>query len=307
MKSLLLTAALAAGVCATTANVAQAARDPDVNKTLQRAYPDTRTEITGNETINGVKVYNVNVTDKRGTSSAQVTEFGDFLNMGVPQQEKTYVKQIQSSVGKMFPGAVNDVQVFRSTTYLIDAPVEGQKGQTYQIRIDPVGRVIDIKDAKAMAADRPKERKQVDDAVAKKLEQIARDRYVGKEKELQRVTESDIEGFYEVDFKGAAVTLNEQGQILQIREDLMGKDMPLPVRETTDQLVKAASRAQRVEQEYLQFTQPGKKGDQVVVKMRPDGDIINVVNQQAQQEEQAVTAKHKQGATAQPQQKKAGT
>ena len=307
MKKLLLTTALAAGLCATGASTVQAARDPDVNKTLQRAYPDTRTEIAGSETINGVKVYNVNVSDKRGASSAQVTEFGDFLSMGVPQQEKSYVKQIQNSVGKMFQGAANDVQVFRSTTYLIDAPVEGSKGQTYQIRIDPVGRVVDIKDAKEMAV-KPKDKKQADEATSKKLEQIARDRYVGKEPQLQRVTESDVEGFYEADFKGAAVTLNDQGQILQIREDMMGKDMPLPVRETTDKLVKAASRAQRVEEEYIQFTQQSNKGDQIVVKMRPDGDIINVVNQQAQQEEQAVTAKHKQGGAAQPQQqKKAGS
>jgi hypothetical protein len=309
MNRLVLAAAIAAGVCFSTVSTgsAQSKRDPDVQKTLERAYPGAQTQVTGTETINGVKVFNVNVANKQGASNAQVTENGDFLYYGVPQQEKAYVQSIQQNVGQMFQGKAGDVQLYRSTSYLIDAPVQGQKGQTYQIRIDPVGRVVDIIDAKK-AGDQQKqsgERKKADDATAKKIEQIARDRYAGKERELQRVTESDVPGFYEADFKGIAVTANEQGQILRVREDMMGKDMPLPVRVTTDQLVKAASRAQRVEEEYLQFTQQSESGNQVVIKMRPDGDILDVVNIQAAQEEQAQTAKAKQGA--QPAQKKAGS
>ena len=300
MKHLLVTAALAAGMCAPTATFAQAKRDPDVNKTLQRAYPDTRTQVSGTETINGVKVFNVQVEDKRGSSTAQVTEHGDFLFYGVPQREQQFMQALQAGGdaggggGGLFQGKMGEAQVYRSTSYLIDAPAQGKKGQTYQIRIDPVGRVLDIVDAKQAAAQNPGERKKADEATAKKLEQIARERYAGKDAELQRVTESDVAGFYEVDFKGIAVTLNDQGQVLRVREDVVGKEMPLPVRQTTDQLVKAASRAQRVEEEYLQFTQQSQTGNQVVVKMRPDGDILDVVNVQAAQEEQAQTAKHKQ-------------
>jgi len=299
MKQLLLTAALAAGVCATAPSFAQSKRDPDVNKTLQRAYPDTRTTVAGTETINGVKVYNVQVEDKRGSSTAQVTEHGDFLFYGVPQREQQFMQALQAGGDAggggagLFQGKMGEAQVYRSTSYLIDAPA-GKKGQTYQIRIDPVGRVVDIIDARQAAPKGSGERKKADEATAKKLEQIARERYAGKDAELQRVTESDVAGFYEVDFKGIAVTLNDQGQVLRVREDVVGKEMPLPVRQTTDQLVKAASRAQRVEEEYLQFTQQSQTGNQVVVKMRPDGDILDVVNVQAAQEEQAQTAKHKQ-------------
>ena len=310
MKQLLLTAALAAGVCVTTPSFAQSKRDPDVNKTLQRAYPDTRTTVAGTETINGVKVYNVQVEDKRGSSTAQVTEHGDFLFYGVPQREQQFMQALQAGGDAggggagLFQGKMGEAQVYRSTSYLIDAPA-GKKGQTYQIRIDPVGRVVDIIDVRQAAPKGSGERKKADEATAKKLEQIARERYAGKDAELQRVTESDIAGFYEVDFKGIAVTLNDQGQVLRVREDVVGKEMPLPVRVTTDQLVKAASRAQRVEEEYLQFTQQSQTGNQVVVKMRPDGDILDVINVQAAQEEQAQTAKHKQGAgKAQP---KSGT
>jgi opacity protein-like surface antigen len=305
MKKLLLTAALATSVCATAgATFAQSKRDPDVQKTLQRAYPDAQTHVTGAEQVNGVKVFNVNIADKSGNpSNAQVTEHGDFLIYGAPQRSAELTKLIQDNVGQMFQSKPSDIQLFRSTSYLIDVPVQGQKNQTYQIRLDPVGRVLDIQDAKKTAAERPSEQKPADEKVAKQLEQVARDRYIGKEPQLQRVTQSDVPGFYEADFKGAAVTLNEQGQILQIREDVQGKELPLPVRQALEQLVKSSTRAQRIEEEYFQFTQQSPTGNAVTVKMRPDRDIIDVVNSQAQQEEQAVVAKHKQGA-AQPKQPK---
>ncbi|HEV2292405.1 MAG TPA: hypothetical protein VGR35_01030 [Tepidisphaeraceae bacterium] len=299
MKRLLLTGALATCVLASTASFAQSKRDPDVNKTLERAYPGARTEVTGVETVNGVKVFNVNVSDKRGQSTAQVTEFGDFLSYGASQPWTETAKMVQNKLGQMFQAKPEDIQLFRSTSYVLDVPVQGQQDkkhpQTYRIRFDSVGRVIDIEDAEKVAADRPSEQPDVkDEKLAKQLEQIARERYIGEEPQLQRVVQSDVPGFYEVDFKGGAVTLNEKGQILRIREDVPGTELPLPVRKAIDELVKSSLRAQRVEEEYFQFTQQSPSGNEVVVKMRPDGDIIDVVNQQAQQEEQAVTAKHRQ-------------
>lgn len=311
MRKTLLAAALAAGVCVSGAiSLGQQKRDPDVQKTLQRAYPGAQTQVMGNEEVNGVKVYNVNVADKSATSAAQVTEFGDFLIYGAPQHSPELTKLIQDNAGQMFQQAPSDIQLFRRTSYLIDVPVQGgnaKKPQTYQISLDAVGRVLNIADTDAVRANQKASDKQQvkDEKLAKQLEQIARDRYVGKEPQLQRVTETETPGFYMVDFKGAAVTLNDKGQILQIREDVPGKDLPLPVRQALEQLVKSSTRAQRVEEEYFQFTEKNAKGNAFVVKMRPDGDIIGVTNSEVQQEEQAVTAKAKQPAAAPA--KKAGT
>src|SRR5688572_28492370 len=58
---------------------------------------------------------------------------------------------------------MGEAQVYRSTSYLIDAPA-GKKGQTYQIRIDPVGRVVDIIDARQAAPKGSGERKKADEA-----------------------------------------------------------------------------------------------------------------------------------------------
>jgi len=296
MRKTLLTAALATGLCV-SASFAQSKRDPDVQKTLERAYPGAQTQVMGTEQINGVKVFNVNVANDKGGSTAQVTEFGDFLIYGAPQRSAELTKMITDDVGQMFQSKPSDIQLYRSTSYLIDVPVQGQgkKQQTYQIRLDPVGRVLNIVSASEIkAAQRGGDRQALkDDKLAKQLEQVARDRYVGKEPALQRITQSDVAGFYEADFKGAAVTLNDQGQILEIREDVAGKDLPLPVRQALEQLVKSSTRAQRVEEEYFQFSQQSSTGNAIVVKMRPDGDIIDVVNNQAQQEEEAVVAKHK--------------
>ncbi|MGB7158564.1 MAG: hypothetical protein WBD40_10895 [Tepidisphaeraceae bacterium] len=299
MKKQLLTAALAMGMCA-SAGFAQSKRDPDVQKTLERAYPGAQTQVMGTEQVNGVKVFNVNVATEKGGSTAQVTEFGDFLIYGAPQRSAELTKKITNDVGQMFLSKPSDIQLYRSTSYLIDVPVqgEGKKQQTYQIRLDPVGRVLDISSPDEMRASQRGADKQAvkDEKVARQLEQVARERYVGKEPALQRITQSDVPGFYEADFKGAAVTLNDQGQILTIREDVPGKELPLPVRQALEQLVKSSTRAQRVEEEYFQFSQQSPTGNAVVIKMRPDGDIIDVVNTQAQQEEEAVVAKHKEKA-----------
>jgi hypothetical protein len=302
MKTVLLIPALAAALSVSA--FAQQKRDPDVQKTLQRAYPGAQTEVTGAEEVNGVKVFNVNIADKTGApSNAQVTEFGDFLIYGAPQHAQELTKLIQSNVGQMFQTPPSDIQLFRRTSYLIDVPVQGENGkkqQTYQMSLDAVGRVLNITDAEAVRASQKAEQKQEvkDKEQAKKLEQVARDRYVGKDAQLQRVTESGVPGFFIADFKGAAVTLNDQGQILQIREDVAGKDLPLPVRQALEQLVKSSTRAQRVEEEYFQFTEKNPKGNAFVVKMRPDGEILGVTNSEVQQEEQAVTAKAKQPAAA---------
>ena len=301
MTRLLITAALSTALCAGAAT-GQSKRDPDVQKTLQRAYPGSQSQVVGTEQINGVKVFNVNVADKAGTgtSTAQITEHGDFLMYGAPQRSPALTKLITDSVGQMFQSQPSDIQLYRTTSYLIDIPVqaEGKGNQVYQMRLDAVGRVLDIADADEVKAAQKAAGKQElkDEKVAKQLEQVARDRFVGKEAELQRISQSNVKGFYEADFKGAAVTLNDQGQILQIREDVTGKELPLPVRQTLDQLVKSSIRGQRIEEEYFQFTQQSATGNAVTVKMRPDGDIIDVVNSQAQQEEQAVVAKDKQKA-----------
>src|SRR5215213_3721069 len=95
MRKTLLSAALAASVCMTSAaSFAQTQkRDPDVQKTLQRAYPGAQTQVMGAEEVNGVKVFNVNVADKAGAAStAQVTEFGDFLLYGAPQHAPELTK-----------------------------------------------------------------------------------------------------------------------------------------------------------------------------------------------------------------------
>jgi len=299
MRKLLLTAALAAGMCVSHTAFAQSKRDPDVNKTLERAYPGARTQVMGAEQINGVKVFNVNITDKSGAASvAQVTEFGDFLIYGAPQHSPELTKMISEEVGQLFQSKPSDIQLFRKTYYLIDVPVqrkgEDAKKQSYQMQLDPVGRVLDILDEAEANASKMAGREVVKDAnLGKKLEQIARERYLGSDAKLQRLSQSKVAGFYEVDVGASAVTLNEQGQILQIREDVAGKDLPLPVRQSLEQLVKTSTRAQRVEEEYFQFTQQSATGNAVVVKMRPDGNVMQVINAQAEQEEAAVVEKNK--------------
>src|SRR4051812_285608 len=93
-----------AGVLATS-SAAFAARDPDVQNALKKAYPDAGTQITNVSKVNGVKVSEVQVATKQGQSTAEVTEYGDFLLYGVPHEYATVQKSIQSATQGLFKTA----------------------------------------------------------------------------------------------------------------------------------------------------------------------------------------------------------
>ena len=56
------------------------------------------------------------------------------------------------------------------------------------------------------------------------------------------------------------------------------------------------SRSYKGEDAYFQFQQQAQTGNEVTVKMRPNGDILEVNNEEATQEAKAAAAKQKGGA-----------
>src|SRR5215213_10229368 len=133
-----------AGVLAST-TAAFAARDPDVNNALKKAYPDAGTQITNVNKVNGVKVSEVKVTTKQGESTAEVTEYGDFLIYGVPHEYSTVQKSIQSATQGLFKTAPSEVEMYRATNYIVD--LRGPKNKTISLRYDAVGRLLDVRNS----------------------------------------------------------------------------------------------------------------------------------------------------------------
>jgi hypothetical protein len=287
---------------------ALAKRTPDVKQALAKAYPDATTEVTNDDTtINGVRIYDVKITGKKGQSTAQITEFGDFLMHGEAVASNAELMQlIEQNTGQLFAAKPSDIQAYRTTTYITDVPVQmkgkkkGADGQqVYRIRFDAVGRVLNILDPEQVVAAQPTRQEKVNDKkLNASLEKMARERFVGADAELQGIYKSDVEGYYDLDFINAAVTINEKGDLIAAREDVNGPDLPAPVRAAISRLVKNTLRSQRVEETYFQFDQKSETGNSVVVKMRPNGEIVDVVNSQAEQD--AVAASAKQAATNPP-------
>src|SRR5215203_353711 len=109
-KSMLLSLVVAGSI----SSLAYAKRDPDVNKTLKREYPDAQTQVINVKEVNGVKVSFVNIKTKDGEATAQVTEHGDFLSYGLPRgKEGPYMQVVQKNTQGLFKEAPSDVRVFR--------------------------------------------------------------------------------------------------------------------------------------------------------------------------------------------------
>src|SRR3954463_10663242 len=93
-----LASALALGTAAPSLYAAKKKKqESEVQKALKDAYPDAQTEITNTSEVNGVKVYDVKVTTKTGESTAQITDYGDFLMYGVPHEYGAIKNLIQTN------------------------------------------------------------------------------------------------------------------------------------------------------------------------------------------------------------------
>src|SRR5688500_13267666 len=107
MKKQILCSVIATGMMVgLSSGVAEAAKpkkqESEVQKSLKAAYPDAETQITGTNDVNGVKVHDVSVKTKDGESTAQVTEYGDFLMYGVPHEYGSIRRAIQQDIGGVF-------------------------------------------------------------------------------------------------------------------------------------------------------------------------------------------------------------
>src|SRR5438477_3180472 len=148
MNRILLALVLSLGLVVTTANAAKKTKvaETEVDKALKERYPDAKTQVTGSSDINGVKVYDVKVTTAKGESTAQITEYGDFLMWGMPHEYSAIKTSIEQDVAGLFASKPENIDMYRVTTY--DAVFKGPKGKDFTARFDAVGRLKDVENAR---------------------------------------------------------------------------------------------------------------------------------------------------------------
>src|SRR5205814_8127645 len=193
-----------------------------------------QTQIAGSHDVNGVKVYEVKVTNKQGESDAQVTEYGDFLFYGVPHEYGAVNSLISSNTQGIFKSAPQDVDMLRATDYYVN--FKDPKGKTFTAKFDAVGRLRDITNAREAATENKEEtsgKKITDDATVKRAQE-----YVQREMPGEKVATVYEGGGGESGFwiaktsDGGELIVNKGGQVLSLRQPLKNEVLPTPIAKT---------------------------------------------------------------------------
>ncbi len=266
-------------------SVAVAKRDPDVDRTLKREYPDAQTQVTNVRQVNGVKVSFVNVTTKDGQATAQVTEHGDFLSYGLPRsKEGSYMQVLQKNTEGLFKEAPSDVRVFRQTQYVVDMP--GAQDKSYQATFDAVGRLTDMTNQRDIERHLTAEKQTpASGADADAAQKFAKQYF--PEIEVEGLFKSDAgENIYNVKTTTGNVAVSNTGQLYSVRELIKQEEMPKPVADAVAAMFKAdkINKVYRNEFEYYQFSETTPAGEPVTIRMRTNGDIVKVITPSADQE-----------------------
>ncbi len=290
MSKSMIVAALGVGMICSGA---LAKRDPDVNKAVKAEYPDAQTQVLNVREINGVKVSNVHVTTKDGETTAQVTEFGDFLNYGLPRgKEGNYMSVVKGNTEGLFKNPPTDVQVFRATNYVVDLP--GSNNQSYQATFDAVGRLRDLTNARQISNELATEKQTpASGADADAAQKFAKQYY--PEIQVEGVFKSDAgANVYNVKTTTGNVAVSSTGQLYSVREMIPNEEMPKPVADAVNSMFKSdkINKVYRTEWEYYQLNESLPNGEQVVIRMRTNGDVLKVITP-TQDQEMAALASHK--------------
>jgi hypothetical protein len=279
---------LVAGLCLAIGFGGQRGRD--VDRALKQEYPDAQTEITGRRVLNGVKVFDVKIRDRHGESTATVTEFGDFILTGQPRGDWNISRPALETLNGLFKGGQRDVDVYHATNYLIDVWTDHK---LFRLRFDPVGRLNDVDNEAEIHKDD-----------VQNLQRVNRDAHSLHADDYARKYYSDckIEGIYrapnlddffivemrQADGYDARITLNNDGRVFSEREQIDVHEIPKPIFDAIDQMFDRTKidRAYRYDYEYYQFDKVTNAGDHVSVRIRPNGDVLGVTNEEIDRQDE---------------------
>lgn len=285
-RNLIIGCVVASLLCGTTAALAQ--RNKAVDRALKAQYPDATTEVVGSRTINGVKVNEVRVKAKDGESTALITNDGDFIVSGTPVNPRTMPEAASRALSGLFKNNPTDVERNIATSYTTEVEAGGK---LYALRFDPVGRLRDISnEAEIKAGDFSKTDASTSDR-ANKVREIATNRYEGSKVSEIHLYPPAGEGFYiatlDTDEGKVDIVANEAGIVYTQRQHLDREKLPAPVREQIEKMFAGANikNAYRNTYDYYQFNTQSTGGDQVTIRVRPNGDIMSVANREVIEDE----------------------
>src|SRR5438874_1353991 len=276
MKHWIAAAMMIGGFCAATTFAAPKPEADPVQKALKDKYPDAKVQIVRTHEVNGVKVTDAKITTKDGDSTAQVTEYGDFVLYGLPRKGgiSGIAKPAADTVTGLFKGTPSDVDMYWITNYLVDI---GVNKKVFRLRFDPVGHLRDIDSSAEMQESAAANMTKASKNEADKAEGYAKKYF--PDAKINNVYQSEDAGFYLVDMtekdgKNVRLSLSNDNKVLERRDQLAKDDLPKPVTEAIDRLFNG-EKIRNVYRDDLQFyevDQTDAAGDQISIRVKPNGD-----------------------------------
>jgi hypothetical protein len=275
-------------------------RPEAIDQALKQRYgKDAKTEIIGApSTVNGVRVYPVRVTNKRGESTAMITEYGDFHLSGMPSNFKGMPEAVRNT-RTLFKSEPQNAEQFVADGYFVDLQ---QGDKLYRLRYDAIGRLREIMNPEEVERLETTNFKKADDADARKVQELAEQQVPEGSKVKDIYIDPRNPGFYVAKYTGPEgkeilVITDEQGNVYQSRTEVDPKALPRPVRDSFERMFDDGKIkwAYRTQYQFYQFDQQTPDGDRMTFKVRPNGQIMDVSSVQAEQEERAVQAKFREG------------
>jgi hypothetical protein len=296
-----LAAAAALSISTATSRVfaaAPAAAAPQpFEKQLEHEFPGAQMQDAGAREINGVQVHEVKVNTPNGQSNATVTADGDILLATIPHKTSELPPDVAAISQGLFGSAPSNVESFIVNNYIVNITTSNGKG--YELKIDGTGRIDDIDTKQMSQYENPKNQPKASGADAGKLTKLIQQNF--PDAKIHDVHQSPTSpGWYSVDFttkegKYAYISMNEDNRVRSYAVQMNQNELPKAVQQTVSEIKGAKINGVLHYTTHYWELQENVNGDSLTIKVKPDGDIINVESAGAKQTREAVTASHKQG------------
>jgi len=269
-----------------------------VQRAVENIYPDKTVTVEPSRTINGVPTFEAVVENRKGDAKNMtiLTENGDIVMSSQRRTDGAPTPAVERIAKELFKMPMNDYQAIEQTFYFVNTDLGGN---VYQLKIDATGRIRDVQTErdlrlsdisgyeKASGSDR--------DAVIGFVQKWHDNAKAGEVYQYQ-----PIPGYYLVQYttaegdKGEAI-LNRTGRVYQEITGMKTESLPRPVRQAIDESIAGAKiqSVMRGDMRYYEFQRPAGN-DTLRLRIRPNGEIVQVFNQRTDEEDRAVTAGERQ-------------
>jgi len=263
-------------------SIALAAEHPNLPAILGSEYANAKFEEIGHADLNGVTIKQYRVTDPFGRSYAVLTDRGDWILAGRPQDPHRVIPAaVRDVFDHVFRAKPERVVEFTETNYLVDLDTGGHIGR---VIIDAAGRIRGMKSPRQLKFH--EEMVALDEGrnavVAQKIRQQVKDNY-GADSKIEIISpDPELEYVFNVVFtdgKGRHCEITtDTTDISSKRMQVSPESLPEPVMATVNQMFKSDKifRTMKHTSYYYHVLDATPSGEQVALNIGVNGQVLEI-------------------------------